>query len=181
MRMTSWHDIGSLANIGAEAFKGLEESRAIISSLLDNEIKAGIPSHRIVLGGFSQGAGLSVFTGYQYPQQLAGIVGLSGYLPYQGDFSKVLNKANVKTPALLCHGDSDTVVDYKWGAKCAKTLQEHGVPATFTTYPDMSHGACEEEIEEVLGFLQRTIPAVVPRGPAAPAPILTPTAASKTS
>jgi len=32
---------------------------------------------------------MSLYVGVSYPQQLGGIVALSGYLPYTGDVSKV--------------------------------------------------------------------------------------------
>lgn len=45
-----------------------------VLSIINAEIAAGIPASRIVLGGFSQGGALSLFTGMQFPQRLAGIV-----------------------------------------------------------------------------------------------------------
>ena len=52
--------------------QGLPESKAIIESLIAAAVKDGIPASRIVLAGFSQGAALSVFTGFQYKERLAG-------------------------------------------------------------------------------------------------------------
>lgn len=45
-----------------EKFNGLDASRQTIDALLTEEIASGTPSARIVLGGFSQGAAVSLFT-----------------------------------------------------------------------------------------------------------------------
>ena len=39
------------------------ESVKGIQSLVEDEVKAGIPEDRIVVGGFSQGAAISLLTG----------------------------------------------------------------------------------------------------------------------
>ena len=43
--------------------RGLWESVKGIQSLVEDEVKAGIPEDRIVVGGFSQGAAISLLTG----------------------------------------------------------------------------------------------------------------------
>ena len=48
------HDIVSLSNIDKEEFKGLEDSRKIIETMLTEEIESGTPSNKIILAGFSQ-------------------------------------------------------------------------------------------------------------------------------
>jgi len=52
-----------------------------VHKLIDDEIQLGIPSSRIVVGGFSQGGGLALYSGLTYPKPLAGIVALSTWLP----------------------------------------------------------------------------------------------------
>lgn len=157
-KMPSWHDIKSLEKIDAEDFNGLEESRKIVSSFIDEEIKAGVPSDRIVVAGFSQGAAMSVVTGYQYSQKLAGVVCMSGYLPFNGDFGKAISDANKTTPALVCHGDSDEVVNPKAGDLLFKRLTEAGVPADKKTYKGMGHSSCPEEMNHVAAFLGKLLP-----------------------
>lgn len=47
------------------------------------QVANGIPFNRVVMGGFSQGAALSLFTGFQIKKALAGVLVLSGYIPKQ--------------------------------------------------------------------------------------------------
>ncbi len=60
------------------------ETVKYLESLIESCEKKGIPSNRIVLGGFSQGCAMSLLTDLisaKYSGRLAGIVGLMGYLP----------------------------------------------------------------------------------------------------
>lgn len=51
-----------------------------ISDLVSKEVDAGIPANRIVVGGFSQGAAISLLTGITSERKLAGLISLSGFL-----------------------------------------------------------------------------------------------------
>ncbi|KAH8724561.1 Phospholipase/Carboxylesterase-domain-containing protein [Phaeosphaeriaceae sp. PMI808] len=63
--------------------EGMLATVAYLTTLIDDLVKQGIPSSRIVLGGFSQGHTMCLLTGLvsKYAGQLGGLVGLSGYLP----------------------------------------------------------------------------------------------------
>lgn len=61
--MPGWYDILSLSPNAKEDEAGLYKSIGFLSSLISDEIKAGIPSEKIILAGFSQGAALSLIYG----------------------------------------------------------------------------------------------------------------------
>lgn len=63
---------------------GITRSQAYVHSLIAKEIEKGIPSERIVLGGFSQGGAMSLMSGVTAPTRLGGIFGLSCYLLLRG-------------------------------------------------------------------------------------------------
>lgn len=67
-------------------FSGIKTAAKQIHSLIDAEVSAGIPPNRIVLGGFSQGGGLALYSSLTYPQKLAAVVGLSCWLPLYKSF-----------------------------------------------------------------------------------------------
>lgn len=58
-------------------------------ALIDDEVKAGIPSNRIMVGGFSQGGALALYSALTYPKPLAGVVALSCWLPMHQQLLKV--------------------------------------------------------------------------------------------
>src|SRR6266571_5003498 len=70
----SWYDFtGDLA-------PGVDRSRKLLLEVLEQQQSNGFPADQIVLGGFSQGCLMSLEVGLRYPQRLAGIIGISGYI-----------------------------------------------------------------------------------------------------
>ena len=53
---------------------GIDDSRGEILSVIQEEINAGICPSRIVVGGFSMGAGTALWTGLQLPVQIGGVL-----------------------------------------------------------------------------------------------------------
>lgn len=84
--MPSWFDIRSLEVGGSEDETGIKEAAHMVHGMINNEIKAGIPADRIILGGFSQGGALALYAALTYPEKLAGVVGLSSWLPLHSSF-----------------------------------------------------------------------------------------------
>ena len=116
---------------------GIVRSRDYIQDLIKKEVEStGIPPSRMLLGGFSQGGALSLFTGITFKEKIAGVVGLSSYL-LLGDKAKEMipdSGPNRETPFFMGHGDSDPLVKYEWGQKTAKILGEWGFKVDFRTY-----------------------------------------------
>ena len=87
------------------------ESVKIIHALIDEEVRSG--AQKVVVAGFSQGCAMALISGLTYPRQLAGVVGLSGYLPLRSKFESLRTQENRKTPVWLGHGTADPVVNFK--------------------------------------------------------------------
>ncbi len=51
-----------------------------VNQLISAEVDSGIDPGRIVIGGFSQGAAISLLTGLTSERKLAGVVSLSGWV-----------------------------------------------------------------------------------------------------
>jgi lysophospholipase-2 len=58
--------------------------------MIASEVAAGIPTERIIIGGFSQGGALALFSALTFPQPLAGVVALSTWLPLRAKFPTVI-------------------------------------------------------------------------------------------
>ncbi|TAK08743.1 MAG: alpha/beta hydrolase, partial [Candidatus Manganitrophaceae bacterium] len=90
---------------------GILESRRLLFNLLDHlTTQEGISSNRIALLGFSQGAVMSLDVGLRYPQKLAAIIALSGYLSAPERLAAEKSPASKEVPILLVHGTMDEVV-----------------------------------------------------------------------
>lgn len=111
--LSSRFDIRSLEVGGSEDEAGIKAATTLVHGMINNEIKAGIPANRIILGGFSQGGALALYSALTYPQKLGGVIGLSCWLPLHSSFPAV-KTCPEDIPVLLCHGDSDPIVSFKF-------------------------------------------------------------------
>ena len=154
--MRAWYDIVGLSRTGPQDTPGIRDSAKRIAGILDAEIASGIPSTKLVLAGFSQGCAMSLHTGLRFHARLAGVVGLSGYLPVESTFKAEAHVENLKTPVLLIHGTQDPVVPHAMGTSARDTLRALGYAVEWIEYP-MQHQVCEEEIERIGVFLRTSL------------------------
>lgn len=105
--------------------------------MIDAEIATGIPSERIVLGGFCQGAALALLAGTTCKHKLGGIVGLSGYMLLNDKFKDLVckNNPNKDTEIFMGDADIDPLVLPEWGRWTAKKLKELGWTVGTKGYP----------------------------------------------
>nr|XP_057915821.1 acyl-protein thioesterase 1 isoform X2 [Doryrhamphus excisus]XP_057915822.1 acyl-protein thioesterase 1 isoform X2 [Doryrhamphus excisus] len=163
MSMPSWFDIYGLSPEAEEDEAGIKSASAHIKALIDQEVKNGIPSHRIILGGFSQGGALSLYTALTTQQKLAGVVALSCWLPLRNSFPQAsAGSANKDMPLLQCHGDADPLVPFSFGSRTAEKMKSLINPAnvTFKSYHGLPHSACPEEMVDVKRFIEKQLPAI---------------------
>ena len=158
-RMRAWYDIfefGAQAANPREDDAGLRDSFAAVHALIDREVARGVPAHRIVLGGFSQGCAVTLGAGLRYPARLAGLVGMSGYLPLAAATEAERRDANALTPIFLAHGQRDAVISIDRGAATRDALKALGMAVEWHDYP-MEHSVSAEEVADLKRFLLRTL------------------------
>lgn len=156
--MPAWYDILGADLAKREDEAGLRLSRDSIESLIAREKARGIPANRIVVAGFSQGCAMALLTGLRHAERLAGIVGLSGYLPLAATTAAERSDANAATPIFLAHGKMDAVVPLDRAVASRDLLRSMGHDVAWHEYP-MAHSVCMEEIADLnqwlLGVLGR--------------------------
>lgn len=146
--MNSWFDIKSLDNSTPEDEQGIKDAAKLVHGLIGQEIKAGIPAQRIMLGGFSQGGALALYAGLTLAEPLAGLIAFSCWLPLHASFPAA-RKISEETPVLQCHGDSDPVVTHKLGQMSASALNIFMKKTQFKTYRGMSHSSSPDELDDL--------------------------------
>jgi len=158
-RMRAWYDIfqfGAEAQDPREDDAGLRDSFAAVHALIDREVARGVPAHRIVLGGFSQGCAVTLGAGLRYPERLAGLVGMSGYLPLADTTAAERRDANTLTPLFLAHGQRDPVIAVSRGTATRDALRALGMAVEWHEYL-MEHSVCPEEVADLQRFLVRAL------------------------
>jgi len=154
--MRAWYDIVGLDLVRREDEAGLGRSRGDVETLLAREKERGIPAGRIVVAGFSQGSAMALLTGLRHGERLAGIAGLSGYLPLAQATAAERSAANARTPVFMGHGLHDDVVSIERGTASRDLLRALGHTVDWHDYP-MAHSVCMEEIADLNRWLLQVL------------------------
>lgn len=154
--MRAWYDILEQDLVRREDEAGLRASQLAIEALIDAEKARGISADRIVLAGFSQGCAMTLQTGLRYPEKLAGLMCLSGYLPLRETVPAERQAANQQTPIFMAHGRMDPIVVIERAEKSRDILRELGYQIEWAEYP-MQHSVCAEEVDAIGKWLTRVL------------------------
>jgi predicted esterase len=126
----------------------LSSAIEVLASLLDL-VEKSVPSDRVILLGFSQGACLTLEFAARHARRYGGVVGLSGGLigpdgtprDYPGSFEG--------TPAFLGCSDVDPHIRKDRVLEAAEVYTRMGALVTATLYPQMGHTVNGDEIQAV--------------------------------
>jgi phospholipase/carboxylesterase len=155
-RMRAWYDILGTEMQRSEDEAGLRRSLASVEALLAREESRGVASSRIVLAGFSQGCAMALLAGLRHANRLAGIVGMSGYLPLAATTETERAHANALTPIFMAHGSFDNVVVPQRGRDSCALLRKLGYDVEWHEYP-MPHSVCMEEVQDLNAWLLKVL------------------------
>lgn len=154
--MRAWYDILGTDFVDVEDETTLRASQQHIERLIAREVARGIPAERIILAGFSQGCAMTLQTGLRHPQKLAGLLGLSGYLPLADKIADERHPANQDTPIFQAHGNSDQVIDMARAQESRDLLQSLGYQVEWHEYA-MPHSVCMEELQDISAWFKRVL------------------------
>jgi phospholipase/carboxylesterase len=99
-----------------------------------------LPSAKLTLIGFSQGAALSYCIGLINPQMIDSIAGLAGFLPIGSDAYAQYRPLN-NTPVFVAHGTRDETVPINRARQAVLILKDAGAKVTY----------CESDVGHKLG------------------------------
>ena len=158
MRMRAWYDVVGFGADSPQDEAGLRRSRELVEAILAREKERGVPADRIVLAGFSQGCAIALLAGLRHPERLAGIAGLSGYLPLAHTTAAERSEANADVPIFLAHGTHDEVVALERAEASRDALQALGYPVEWHEYL-IGHAVSALEVQEFNAWLLRVLSA----------------------
>ena len=150
---TSWFRIFNfpLASEEDYSFEDAEMALKSISKAIHEEAKLLNGKYEnIFLGGFSQGACLSLFLGLTFEHLLGGVISLSGYL-----FSQIkIREENKKLNIFVGHGEDDNVINYLASREQMKRIENFENFHCFS-YPGAGHTITEQEVIDLNNFLTK--------------------------
>lgn len=152
--MPSWYDIRSLdhATPDRESEPDVRASVERVRALIAREVERGVPHERIVLAGFSQGAGIALFTALRTASPLLGVMVLSGYLLLERTLETEITAAGKAAPMWFGHGRHDDVVPIAGGRAAYEAVLAQQVKAEWHDYA-MGHEVNGEEVRDLRAFL----------------------------
>ncbi len=117
-----------------------------IESTVQSAINAGVPSERIVIGGFSQGACLSSEFVVTHPRRYAALLAFTGGLIGPPD-ADLTHKGDLQgMPAFFGSGDPDPHVPWSRVEQSAQVVSAMGGVVTLRRYPGRPHTITADEL-----------------------------------
>ena len=154
MRMPAWYDILAMSINREVDEKQLRVSADAVRELVEQEIERGVPSDKILVGGFSQGGAVAYEMALSFEQPLAGLFALSTYYATAGSVHR--SEANRNLPVFVAHGTRDPMVPEALGQQAVEILQQQGYQPEYHRY-GMEHSLCLEEVRDLDAFCQRCL------------------------
>lgn len=169
--MPSWFDIISFEPHATRVY-GLTQFSQSLSMINDlvNDIQKEyeIPNGKFIVGGFSQGAALSLSSNLILKDKLAGIVALSGFNVWESvsdpilqEYLKDLTENDKKIPVFQGTGDIDPLVSIpraeeakEWYTKVIGSLNEDSY--TLKIYQGLEHSTDPEELMDMSNFIKKS-------------------------
>ncbi|KAK0442806.1 Phospholipase/carboxylesterase [Desarmillaria tabescens] len=173
----AWYDITAFQANAAEDEPGIKQSIKSLSQLMQTEIDSGIESTRIVFGGLSQGASLSLFMGLTIKEKLGGIVMLSGRMLVEESLKKAYadREQNItpyatSIPIFIAHGSEDRIITLDRSQSSVAALKQLGYTVhtetsesdgiTYNIYQGLGHSVADAKVlDDLSDWLKKTIPA----------------------
>ena len=100
---------------------------------------------------------MTLQTGLRYPEKLAGLLCLSGYLPLHANVAVERDASNLSTPIFMAHGRSDPVVPIERAVQSCELLRALGYQIQWHDY-SMQHSVCPQEVDDIGHWLRAVLP-----------------------
>ena len=152
--MPAWFDVITLERDGPQDEAGIRRAEGWVHELIRRENERGVPTSNILLAGFSQGGALALHTALRYPEKLAGLIGLSTFLPLAWTLDAEALPSNREIPVFIAHGTADPLVPEALGSGTRDFLRKRDYVVEWKSYP-MEHAVCPEEIGDIRNWIAR--------------------------
>ncbi len=131
----------------------LSSALSALESVVDGVVAAGLPTEKIALLGFSQGACLTLEFAARHAKRYGGLVGLSGALIGPDGTLRDYAGSLDGTPVFLGCSDVDFHIPEERVLQAEETLRHLGGRITTRIYPNMGHTVNRDEIAFVREML----------------------------
>ena len=115
-----------------------------------------VPKGRVILGGFSQGGGMTYRCGLKRPEVFAGLAALSSTMPDKDDLKAQL-PAQRTQPIFISHGTHDQLAPVERAQEARDFLQSEGYSPSYKEYP-IRHEITQEVLDDLVLWIKGVLP-----------------------
>ena len=133
----------------------LDSALGRLSAVVDDLLARNVPSERIALLGFSQGACLALEFAARNPRRYGALLGLSGGLIGPPATPRNYPGSLADTPVFLGCSDVDPHIPWTRVAETADVLTRMGAQVDLRQYPGMPHAINQDELDACKTLLER--------------------------
>ena len=152
----TWYPHSFLAPLGQNQ-PYLDSALRKIDSIVADLISRGVPSERIALLGFSQGACLTTEYVARHPRRYGAAMGLTGGLIGPPGTPRNYTGSLAGTPVFLGTSDPDPHVPFERVKETEAVLSRMGAKVEVRRYPGMPHTINQEEVDVCRALLTEMI------------------------
>ena len=133
----------------------LESALTVIDEVIDTVTNAGIPNEKIILGGFSQGAMLSLEYASRGRRKVGGIVAFSGSIIGPVDQPYEVSGDVTGLPMFIGCGTNDNWIPVSAAQNSAEAFKAGGADVDLRIYEGMEHMINQDEVEAAAALIER--------------------------
>jgi phospholipase/carboxylesterase len=133
----------------------VRNSNKILQSFIHEQLKRfNLKPENLFLVGFSQGAMMSLYQGFNAPEKFAGIVSFSGRLI----LPETVGEKSLSIPEIcLIHGELDSVLPFEHFIEAKKTLESQKISFIAEAIPNLDHSIDIHGIRTAQAFVKKLI------------------------
>ncbi len=119
-----------------------------------------VPPGRVLLGGFSQGGGMTYRCGLPRPETFRGLAALSSVMPDPQELRQALPAPRTQA-IFISHGTHDDILPVEEGRRALEFLEAEGYSPDYREYP-MRHEIDAAVMRDLVPWIRDLLPPAVP-------------------
>lgn len=159
MEMPSWFDYKQLGFTSLDESincEELKESQERVTKVINDEVTNNLNGDysKLFIGGFSQGAALSLYTAFELHENLGAVVCLSGHQLYENPDSQI-SDSKKSIPVFAYHGEDDPLLPFAIAFPFFTDLKKAGFDIHHYSEAGLAHSLSNNELKKLKEFFAK--------------------------